>query len=175
MPTTRITYHDLPQRVSVFDKLRKKLDRHAAAFAEALQYELGGGRLRLDSLWVNMLKPGAAHTGHSMEHMSGWKELDAYHMVMMQVWHPAKEKGDLAPIRAQAGKLADAADTWAKAAVPSACDTPDNRSNIAKVQTESRALVTLAASGSDADLKAALAAVHERFELVNRGCKVSHH
>lgn len=120
-------------------------------------------------------KPAAAHTGHSMEHMSGWKELDAYHMVMMQVWHPAKAKGDLAPIRAQAGKLADAADTWARAAIPSACDTPDNRSNIARVQTESRALVTLASSGSDADLKAALAAVHERFELVNRGCKVSHH
>ena len=120
-------------------------------------------------------KPAAATTGHTKEHMSGWKELDAYHMVMMQVWHPAKEKGDLAPIRAQASKLADAADVWAKAAVPSACDTPDNRSNIAKVQTESRALVTLAASGSDADLKAALAAVHERFELVNRGCKVAHH
>lgn len=120
-------------------------------------------------------KPAAAHTGHSQEHMSGWKELDAYHMVMMQVWHPAKEKGDLAPIRAQAGKLADAADVWAKAAVPSACDSPDNRASIARVQAESRALVALAASGSDADLKAALAAVHERFELVNRGCKVAHH
>ena len=120
-------------------------------------------------------KPAAGHSGHSQEHMSGWKELDAYHMVMMQVWHPAKEKGDLAPIRGQAGKLADAADVWARATVPSACDTPDNRANIATIRTESRALVTLAGSGSDADLKAALAAVHERFELVNRGCKVSHH
>jgi hypothetical protein len=120
-------------------------------------------------------KPAAARGGHAQEHMSGWKELDAYHMIMMQVWHPAKEKGDLAPIRAQAGKLADAADAWANATVPSACDTPDNRANIAKVRTESRALVALAGSGGDADLKAALAAVHERFELVNRGCKASHH
>ena len=117
-------------------------------------------------------KPAAAH---SQEHMSGWKELDAYHMVMMQVWHPAKEKGDLAPIRAQAAKLADAADVWAAATVPSACDTPANRSNIAKVKTESRALVALASSGADADVKAALAALHDRFELVNRGCKVAHH
>ena len=117
-------------------------------------------------------KPAA---GHSMEHMSGWKELDAYHMVMMQVWHPAKEKGDLAPLRAQAVKLADAADVWAAAAVPSACDTPANRTNIAKVKTESRALVALASTGGDAELKTALAALHDRFELVNRGCKVSHH
>ena len=66
--TSYASLNDLPQRVSVFDQLRRKLDRHAAAFAEDLQYELGGGRLKLDSLWVNMLKPGAAHTSHIHPH-----------------------------------------------------------------------------------------------------------
>jgi uncharacterized protein (TIGR02466 family) len=66
--TSYASLNDLPQRVSVFDQLRKKLDRHAAAFAEALQYDLQGGRLRLDSLWVNVLKPGAAHTSHIHPH-----------------------------------------------------------------------------------------------------------
>ncbi|HYC53109.1 MAG TPA: hypothetical protein VEB19_18540 [Gemmatimonadaceae bacterium] len=119
-------------------------------------------------------KPSAS-AGHSNEHMSGWKELDAYHMVMMRVWHPAKEKNDLAPVRAQAAKLAGAADAWAAAAIPSACDTPENRTNIAKVKADSRALASLVATGTDADVKPSLAALHERFELVNRGCKVSHH
>ena len=62
--TSYASLDDLPQRVSVFDQLRRKLDRHAAAFADQLQYELGAARLKLDSLWVNILKPGAAHTGH---------------------------------------------------------------------------------------------------------------
>jgi uncharacterized protein (TIGR02466 family) len=66
--TSYASLNDLPQRVSVFDRLRRKLDRHAVAFAEALQYDLGGGRLRLDSLWVNVLKPGAAHTSHIHPH-----------------------------------------------------------------------------------------------------------
>jgi uncharacterized protein (TIGR02466 family) len=66
--TSYASLNDLPQRVSVFDQLRKKLDRHAAAFAEALQYDLQGGRLKLDSLWVNILKPGAAHTSHIHPH-----------------------------------------------------------------------------------------------------------
>ena len=118
-------------------------------------------------------KPAAA--AHSMEHMSGWKELDAYHLVMMHVWHPARDENDLAPIRTQAARLAEAADVWAKAGVPSACDTADNRENIAKVQTESRALAALVPSGADTEVREALAALHERFELVNRGCKVSHH
>jgi uncharacterized protein (TIGR02466 family) len=66
--TSYASLNDLPQRASVFADLKKKLDRHAAAFAQALQLDLGAGRLRLDSLWVNVLKPGAAHSGHIHPH-----------------------------------------------------------------------------------------------------------
>jgi uncharacterized protein (TIGR02466 family) len=66
--TSYASLNDLPQRASVFEALKKKLDRHAAAFAEALQLDLGSGRLRLDSLWVNVLKPGGAHSGHIHPH-----------------------------------------------------------------------------------------------------------
>jgi hypothetical protein len=120
------------------------------------------------------VKKDAPAATHSKEHMAGWKELDAYHMVMMGVWHPAKEKADLKPIRAKADSLALAADVWAKAAVPKACDSPDNRAMIARVNADSKALATLVKTGSDADVMAALKAVHDRFEVVNRGCKVGH-
>lgn len=66
--TSYASLNDLPQRASVFAALKKKLDRHAAAFADDLAFDLGAGRLRLDSLWVNILKPGAAHTGHIHPH-----------------------------------------------------------------------------------------------------------
>jgi uncharacterized protein (TIGR02466 family) len=66
--TSYASLNDLPQRASVFDALRRKLDKHAATFARDLQLDLGRGRLRLDSLWVNILKPGAAHTGHIHPH-----------------------------------------------------------------------------------------------------------
>lgn len=66
--TSYASLNDLPQRMSVFGELKTKLDRHAKAFAEALDFDLGGGRLRLDSLWVNVLKPGAGHTGHIHPH-----------------------------------------------------------------------------------------------------------
>jgi uncharacterized protein (TIGR02466 family) len=66
--TSYASLDDLPLRASVFGDLKKKLDRHVAAFAADLAYDLGGGRLRLDSLWVNILKPGAGHTGHIHPH-----------------------------------------------------------------------------------------------------------
>ena len=66
--TSYASLDDLPTRASVFGELKTKLDRHAAAFAKLLDFDLGGGRLKLDSLWVNILKPGAAHSGHIHPH-----------------------------------------------------------------------------------------------------------
>jgi uncharacterized protein (TIGR02466 family) len=66
--TSYASLDDLPTRATVFGALKLRLDRLAKAYAEALALDLGGGRLRLDSLWVNILKPGAAHTGHIHPH-----------------------------------------------------------------------------------------------------------
>jgi uncharacterized protein (TIGR02466 family) len=55
-------------RASIFEDLKRKLDKHAAAYAKALHLDLGRRRLKLDSLWVNILKPGAAHSGHIHPH-----------------------------------------------------------------------------------------------------------
>jgi uncharacterized protein (TIGR02466 family) len=65
--TSYASLADLPRRAPVFADLKKKLDRHAAAFAEALAFDLDG-KLVLDSLWINILKPGGAHSGHIHPH-----------------------------------------------------------------------------------------------------------
>lgn len=67
--TSYASLDDLPTRATVFGELKARLDRHAAAFGEALGFNLGPrGRLKLDSLWVSALKPGAAHSGHIHPH-----------------------------------------------------------------------------------------------------------
>jgi uncharacterized protein (TIGR02466 family) len=67
--TSYASLDDLPRRATVFADLKKRLDRHAAAFAVDLALDLGDrGRLVLDSLWVNVLRSGAAHSGHIHPH-----------------------------------------------------------------------------------------------------------
>jgi uncharacterized protein (TIGR02466 family) len=66
--TSYASLDDLPTRASVFGELKTRLDRHARAFAKDLDFDLGRGRLKLDSLWANVLRPGAAHTGHIHPH-----------------------------------------------------------------------------------------------------------
>ena len=62
--TSYASLDDLPRRASVFGRLKTRLDRHAAAYARALGFDLGGRRLKLDSLWANVMRSGGAHSGH---------------------------------------------------------------------------------------------------------------
>lgn len=55
---------DLPTRAPCFAELKTHLDREAKAFSSALAFDLGGGRLKLDNLWVNLLHGNGFHAGH---------------------------------------------------------------------------------------------------------------
>lgn len=66
--TSYASLNDLPVRDPRFADLVKLLNRHVAAFAEQCAFDLGGRRLKLDSLWVNVLKPGGTHSGHIHPH-----------------------------------------------------------------------------------------------------------
>ncbi len=66
--TSYASLNDLPQRATAFADLKRILDRETADYADTLALDLNGGRLKLDSLWINILKPGGAHTGHIHPH-----------------------------------------------------------------------------------------------------------
>jgi uncharacterized protein (TIGR02466 family) len=66
--TSYASLNDLPKRDPSISALAKLLDKHAAAFAQALHLDLGGRKLKLDSLWINVLEPGGAHSGHIHPH-----------------------------------------------------------------------------------------------------------
>ena len=65
--TSYASLDDLPIRDPRFGDLVRLLDRHVATFARACGFELGK-KLKLDSLWVNVLKPGGTHSGHIHPH-----------------------------------------------------------------------------------------------------------
>ncbi len=66
--TSYASLDDLPLRDPAFGDLVKLLNKHVARFAESCAFDLQGGKLKLDSLWVNVLKPGATHSGHVHPH-----------------------------------------------------------------------------------------------------------
>jgi len=60
--TSYASLNDLTRRASIFADLERAIAKQVAAFARELQFE--SGRLKLDSLWINVMKKGAVHTPH---------------------------------------------------------------------------------------------------------------
>jgi len=66
--TSYASLADLPWRFPIFKDLAKVLDKHVAAFVNDLQFDLGGKKVKLDSLWINILPAGGVHTSHLHPH-----------------------------------------------------------------------------------------------------------
>jgi uncharacterized protein (TIGR02466 family) len=66
--TSYASLNDLPKRDPSIAALKPVLDKHAGVFAKALHLDLRGRKLKLDSLWINVLEPGGVHTGHIHPH-----------------------------------------------------------------------------------------------------------
>ena len=66
--TSYASLDDLPKRDPEFSALVKVLDKHAAAFARELHLDLERRKLKLDSIWINVLEPNGVHTSHIHPH-----------------------------------------------------------------------------------------------------------
>ncbi len=121
--TSYASLDDLPQRMSVFHDLKGRLDKHVKAFAKASHLDLGRGRLKLDSLWVNVLKPGGAHSGHIHPHS-----------VVSGTFYVETPKG------ASALKLEDPRLPLMMAAPPRTSDAPENAKTFVYLQPQAGTL-----------------------------------
>jgi uncharacterized protein (TIGR02466 family) len=66
--TSYASLNDLPARIPAFKDLVATLQPHVNAFTKALSFDLGRRKLACNSIWINILKPGGAHTGHIHPH-----------------------------------------------------------------------------------------------------------
>ena len=62
--TSFASQQDLAEQIPAIKRLTKMLDKYAAEFAKALHWDIRRGKPLCDSLWVNVLPEGGAHTGH---------------------------------------------------------------------------------------------------------------
>lgn len=105
--TSYASLDDLPERAPAFAELVERIDREAEAFAAALHWDTGTARLKMDSLWINILGEGGHHSGHihpnsvlsgtiyvAMPEGAGGLKLEDPRLVMMMA---APQPADQAP------------------------------------------------------------------------------
>ena len=66
--TSYASLTDLGWRFPIFEDIIKALDKHVAAFAEDLEFNLDERELKLEDIWINILPEGGMHASHLHPH-----------------------------------------------------------------------------------------------------------
>ena len=66
--TSYASLNDLTTRATIFAELEKSIAKHVAAYARKSEFDLGKRKLRLDSLWINVMNRNAIHAPHIHPH-----------------------------------------------------------------------------------------------------------
>jgi uncharacterized protein (TIGR02466 family) len=70
--TSYASLNDLTRRATVFAELENSIARHVARFARKAEFDLARSnksrKLKLDSLWINVMKKSAIHAPHIHPH-----------------------------------------------------------------------------------------------------------
>jgi hypothetical protein len=110
------------------------------------------------------------HDKHQTQAKDKWAEMDAFHTVMSQTFHPAEE-GKLEPIRKRAGEMATKAKQWADSKPPKIYDVPEIKEMFVKLAAEAKALADHIAKGAgDEQVKKELTELHDRFHEIIGAC-----
>jgi hypothetical protein len=96
-----------------------------------------------------------------------WKEMDDFHMVMADVYHPLKDSGNLEPIKSRAAELAASASTWADSKLPEKVDNEETKGLLLKLKEGAQALEDQINSGAtDNEIQTQLTSLHDLFHSI---------
>ncbi|MCB0806482.1 MAG: superoxide dismutase [Bacteroidales bacterium] len=99
-----------------------------------------------------------------------WPELDQFHTVMSQTFHPSEE-GDLDPIKNRSEEMKNAAKKLSDAGIPSELDAEEVRNAVADLVADSDKLHKMVQSeATDEELTKALSGLHDTFHLIVKTC-----
>jgi hypothetical protein len=105
-----------------------------------------------------------------------WKEMDEFHKVMSQTFHPSEE-GKLEPIRARSQEMLDKARTWQNSVAPEGVDRKAVKKSLKQLVKGAEELNSMVkANAADAAIKEKLSALHNVFHTIMEKCeKEDHH
>ncbi len=95
-----------------------------------------------------------------------WKEMDEFHMLMAESFHPYKDSANLEPAKASATTLASAAEKWANSTLPKKVDNDDVKTKLASLKDGTATFVQTVASGDDKAIGEQLTKVHDLFHAI---------
>lgn len=99
-----------------------------------------------------------------------WKQMDDFHMIMAESFHPYKDSSNLAPAKEMAKELADAAAQWASAALPEKVNNDEMKATLTQLNAGSQDLLKLVTdNAADSTVAKSLTDLHDTFHKIQEG------
>jgi hypothetical protein len=99
-----------------------------------------------------------------------WPQMDSFHMIMSESFHPYKDSANLEPVKRLADEMANEAEKWAGTALPEKVNTEEMKAMIQQLKSDTRALADNIKNGaSDEAIGNALNALHDSFHGIMEG------
>lgn len=92
-----------------------------------------------------------------------WKEMDDFHMLMAETFHPYMDSANLEPAKLHASSLLRAADEWAAAPLPDRMNNQQVKTTLQKLQAEAATLAESVGVADDQLIAAQLTQLHDTF------------
>jgi hypothetical protein len=107
------------------------------------------------------------HSTEAVASEAEWKEMDDFHVIMADAFHPFKDSANLEPVKTHAEHLATEAEKWAATTLPEKVNNDTVRAKLEKLKTDTRALADkIKAGGTDEEVASQLTAVHDLFHEI---------
>ncbi len=99
--------------------------------------------------------------------MDEWKEMDDFHLIMAEAFHPYKDSSNLIPVKNLAEEMSTLAEKWANATLPKKVDNEEVKLELQKLKVDTRALADLIKSKADNEtIGSSLNALHDSFHEI---------
>lgn len=107
-------------------------------------------------------------SGKSDEGVRDWAEMDAYHMLMAEAFHPYMDSSNLEPAKKLAPQLLEDAKEWESSKLPSRVNNETTKASLRRLTTLAEKLNQDIQSADDSAIGSSLDSLHEVFhELQN--------
>ncbi len=96
-----------------------------------------------------------------------WPEMESFHMIMAEAFHPYKDSTNLEPAKKLAAEMATEAEKWQAAALPEKVNNDEVKGLLEQLKTKTRALAdSIAANTPDDEIGKSLTLLHDNFHSI---------
>ncbi len=106
---------------------------------------------------------GKKDSAEAVANNDEWPEMDEFHMIMAESFHPYKDSANIEPAKANAVEMTRVAEKWAKAALPEKVDNDEVKANLTQLKNDAAAFTQIVQSSDSTKIGESLTSLHDTF------------